>query len=397
MAVEFSFYLWRQDKALCPGQPDWSKPLPLTRNDIHQAQQRPSENQDLSYGGYFESIREFICANQYGGLIHGIRQQSAQEISPAQIRAVAITAEKHGAFYHPARATVTLDTEAVITFVVNVAITTEAGQVLAREYQHLKYLSAQDDRGFLPRCYHFDVMEISGQANRAMLLGQWFDGYHEFHLSKDSPAASPALCVWNDINGPIALDDHQTQQLYHNAALILTAFYNPITFEQIYPWHHAAGDFIVRVDSAGLDLKLITVRNYAPLFDHPGFEDESRSPEEVLFDSLLIFLLNLSTRMRLDRLDGVGPVVWAPDEAVTASVSGFFEGLAIVVRRHGLPEELSHRFKGHLSGLEQRECEDLLTGIFSSLYHPQAPELPVLTAHLADHARLFCEAAAGTL
>ena len=396
MAVEFTYFLWRRNKALSPGQPDWRKPLPLTRNDIQQ-KQRPAESQGLSYGDYFESLRAFICNNHYRGLIHGICQQSGLEISPAQIRAVALSAEKHGAFYHPARVTVTLNTEAVFCFVVNVAITDEAGQVLAQEYQHLINLTAWDDMEYLPRCYHFDVMETTGQANRAMLLGHWFDGYHDLHLSQASPAAPPRLCVWDDNDGPIVLDMHQTRQLYHNAAVILTTFYNPVTYEQIYPWHHAAGDFIVRVDRPGLDLKLITVRNYAPLFGHPGFEDERRPAEEVFLDGLLVFLLNLSTRMRLDRLDGVGPLLWAPDETVAACVSGFFEGLSMVVRRHGLPEELNHLVKGHLSGLGSGDCEDLLTGIFSSLYHPRSPELQVLTAHLVDHARIFCQAVADTV
>jgi hypothetical protein len=30
--------------------------------------------------------------------------------------------------------------------------------------------------------------------------------------------------------------------------MILTACYDPISSRQIFPWHHAAGDFVVRVE-----------------------------------------------------------------------------------------------------------------------------------------------------
>jgi hypothetical protein len=78
---------------------------------------------------------------------------------------------------------------------------------------------------------------------------------------------------------------------------------------QIFPWHHAAGDFVIRVDGEKTSVKMITVRDYVPM---AGIETEPDS-EQAILDALVIFFIHLSVRMRLDRLDGVNEVVWAPD------------------------------------------------------------------------------------
>jgi hypothetical protein len=46
---------------------------------------------------------------------------------------------------------------------------------------------------------------------------------------------------------------------------LLTAYYNIDTGEQIFPWHHAAGDFVVTPLAEGFPVKLIAVRGYAIL------------------------------------------------------------------------------------------------------------------------------------
>jgi hypothetical protein len=43
--------------------------------------------------------------------------------------------------------------------------------------------------------------------------------------------------------------------------------------------------------------------------------------------ALFYFLLHLSIQMRLDKLDGVGDVVWADEKCVDATLAGFFLGL----------------------------------------------------------------------
>ncbi len=67
--------------------------------------------------------------------------------------------------------------------------------------------------------------------------------------------------------------------------------------------------------------KLITVRQYAP-----RLEFHKRSPENQV-TAMLLFFANLTIRMRLDRLDGVGETVWARDHSVEATIKGVVDGL----------------------------------------------------------------------
>jgi hypothetical protein len=46
---------------------------------------------------------------------------------------------------------------------------------------------------------------------------------------------------------------------------------------------------------------------------------------------LLIFFLNLSIRMRLDRYDGVGDIVWADGPVVQSTLDGVMDGLALII------------------------------------------------------------------
>ena len=106
------------------------------------------------------------------------------------------------------------------------------------------------------------------------------------------------------------LSESQSEEIWRKAAYILTNFYDPKTFEEIFPWHHASGDFVASAVNEQLDLKLITIRQYGPRLEFHEY-----SPENQV-TAMALFLANLTIRMRLDRLDGVGEIVWAPDYSV---------------------------------------------------------------------------------
>jgi hypothetical protein len=92
-------------------------------------------------------------------------------------------------------------------------------------------------------------------------------------------------------------------------------------FRLIYPWHHAAGDFIARVtDDKVVDIRLTTVRGYEPFL---STEEDMVHPTLALF----YFLLHLSIQMRLDKLDGVGDIIWADELCIEATIAGFFQAL----------------------------------------------------------------------
>ena len=57
--------------------------------------------------------------------------------------------------------------------------------------------------------------------------------------------------------------------------------------------------------------------------------DDQNRDIQALLDALLVFFLNLTIRMRLDRQDGIGEIVWADDIAIKGTLQGFLEGLAL--------------------------------------------------------------------
>ena len=264
-------------------------------------------------------------------------------------------------------------TDAVATFAMNVAVTQRGKDRLGPEYEVLQVLNKKYDFHHLPRAY------FRGKALRPsmhMFLADWFEGYHEFHLSVDRENGSQHVILWDTDRRNVYLPDAQAGEIYRQASVILTVYYDVETFEQIFPWHHAAGDFVVRVDGESLDVKLITVRQYACMFE--------ASDEISAYEALFFFLLNLSLRMRLDRLDGVGDVAWADDQCVQATLAGFMKGLRIKEQRGDTPEGFLDAFVRDVTSFS---AKDLLHG-FRTLVDacdPSAPDIPVITSHIEEH------------
>jgi len=79
-------------------------------------------------------------------------------------------------------------------------------------------------------------------------------------------------------------------------------------------------------------VRLITVRGYQPLMSVGDDPSEKWIP-------LMHFFLNLSIRMRLDRLDGTGDLVWAEPDCLHGVVSGFLETWQQKAEKHSdLPQ-----------------------------------------------------------
>ena len=172
--------------------------------------------------------------------------------------------------------------------------------------------------------------------------------------------------------------------LYRQAARILTYYYNVESFEQILSWHHAAGDFVVRIDNADLDIKMISARAYAPLFTNLSHPKNGEKDVELILQALLIFFLNLSIRMRLDRYDGVGDIVWADRMAVQCTFDGFFDGLASKPTVASMPDSIDRCFRYYLSVCSQEDLFDLSKGVLKT-FHRRAPEVQIVTHHLKEH------------
>jgi len=126
----------------------------------------------------------------------------------------------------------------------------------------------------------------------------------------------------------------------------------------------------------------VTVRQYASLFAGHA-PDESR-----MLDALLIFFLNLSIRMRLDRTDGVGPVVWADDTAVEGVVAGFFQALSEKNPDRAVAEAFSAAVRAAFAEIPETALLELLNDIVAR-YHSDLAEISVVRRHLKNHGQVL--------
>jgi hypothetical protein len=330
----------------------------------------------LNYGQYFRAIADVVSDDGYVSLMEATAMQLGGEASLSDMEQILIYAEKHGSDYHPAKIEVIMR-RAIATFVMNVAVTERGKERLSREYEVLQKLNKKYDFHYLPSVY------FQGKGLRPsmpMFLAEWFAGYHEFHLSIDRENGSQKMALWDTHGGRVYLSESLVREIYRQAAMILTLYYDVDTFEQIFPWHHSAGDFAAKVGEESTGVRLITARQYASMFD--------ASDEISAYEALSFFLLNLSLRMRLDRLDGVGAVAWADDPCVHATLEGFMKGLRIKEQRGEIPTGFLDTFIRDITAFS---AQDLLYGIQSLVdaCDQSAPDIPVIRNHIEKHTSEF--------
>ncbi len=295
----------------------WQYYIAAPREDISPSPEElclPLEGDlaQTSYRQYFETIKAFVSQEDYHLLYKAICQQYG--ITNHQISQVILRAEKHGAFYHPASIEC-VSNRGQFKFGVNVATHPEGKKWLKRESILIQHLNKKFKWGYLPKVYHAD-----SKNGMFLVLCEWFEGYHEFHLSKDK-TGKEQIILWDFQNGYRYLNPNEAYQLFKQITFVLILYYDLVTYDQIYPWHHAAGDFIVKTQGAGAEVKLTTVRGYTPII---GFlEQEDVNP---IF-ALLFFFLNLTLRMRQDRLDGTKQVALVGKFCLKPTLEGFLEGL----------------------------------------------------------------------
>jgi hypothetical protein len=297
-----------------------------------------------------------------------------QPVVEEDLGRMAIFLEKHGAFYHPSRLLVAIKDQTLF-FVVNVAASNNGRKVFSREVKALEHINDQRPFGWFPKVYSHASGELP------MFLGDWFDGFHEFHLTRRSGSNEPAIAVWNGAATRCLLSETQEAGLYRNAAMIMTACYDPITSCQIFPWHHAAGDFVVRVEAESVSVRLITVRDYTRIAGSGSEPDNERS----VLDALVVFFIHLSVRMRLDRLDGVKAVAWASDRCLAPMTDGFFQGLDLTTRMSGFPETFPDTFRHYFNHHDGTDLFTMAHRIAAAVFDQRTEEYRLITRHLAGH------------
>ena len=280
-----------------------------------------SEGPSITYGPYFNAIANFLVQADAQPLQIALSQHLERAVSVQEFQSLEIISQKHGAFYHVAQVRAEVSGQ-YFSFAINCAAGPQKQAFLESEFALLRDLNKHFPLGLIPRAYVLGTSHYTAEDGVCLALkafiAEWFEGFHEFHLSRQSAGDTPIIRVWDVPTDESLLNAQETHSLYYQAAAVLTAYLDPESFRQIYPWHHAAGDFVLKRRQKGLEVRLITVRGYLPLV-----AIESGSSDKWI--PIVHFFLNLSLRMRLDRLDGTGDLVWAAPACLHGVVSGFLE------------------------------------------------------------------------
>lgn len=362
-------------------------PLDSTREHLPLPAGPESLPTGLSCGPYLRALKDFFSRSSHHSLSSVLSLYMDSTAPLDEIRRVDIISEKHGAVYQVARVRVSLG-DRNVSFVVNTAVKPEQKAFLETEYVLLHELHERFGLPWLPRPLLKGEAACTDSEGRpatlSMFVAEWFEGYQEFHLSREKDGDGYLIKVWGDKEGDHFLDAEKTRSLYRRAAAILTSYLDTETLCQVYPWHHAAGDFVVRTDGDDVQVRMVTARDYRCLLPcQPG-------PEEKII-GIIHFFVNLTLRMRLDRLDGVGSPVWAASDSLDGVVSGFLDSwhlkaladprlpgpdevlglfrsfspdewksLAEVVVQHGMVERDEGRFLEGLTETHALELADVL-------------------------------------
>lgn len=327
------------------------------------------------YRVYFRAISDFLERGNFQPLIDAVNMRLDTDLRLSALHEIIIRTEKHGALYHPASIEcLTADKKA--KFGLNVAVTESGRSALKKEFDVLRTLHTQYDLPYVPKpflLYETDSM--------AFLLEEWFEGFHEFHIAKPAHGKE-RLKLWEYGKGDRFLSDAQGFEIYRQIAMILTLYYDIETCCMIFPWHHAAGDFVARVeDETLIDVRLTTARGYEPFM---ASQDEDSVPPAL---AVFYFFLHLSVQIRLDRLDGVGDFVWADDASVDAALAGFLVG----IESKRTFRECCGSHEEFLTLLRSFSIEDLTTAFEPVIaQYEKTKDFPVIAGNVGNHiARLY--------
>ena len=268
---------------------------------------------------------------------------------------------------------------------VSTAISAKGREWLNREFHALERLHGNYPFPYLPRPYYRGEIPCHSEKSKetlSMMLSEWFDGYHEWHFSKDPVVGDHKVCLWDPVYGNRFITREQSFSVFRQIARILTLYYEPETFRQIYPWHHAAGDFIVKTSEDRVDVKLTTARKYESFMD--VFSTEAANP--VI--AILYFFMNLTIRIRLDRLDGVGEIYWAEDFPVMAATTGFFDAVNRMVIAGRLPAGHGKDLLSLLQSFDFDELERLFESLLVLYQRDDPAEFEMIQRKLKSHVAL---------
>ncbi len=384
---EIKFHIPGAVGEILPDSPLWHLALSEKAFEIPCRERNPAGNftPPITIGDYFLAARRFLFNDSCRVLNKALREQTGTPLfSPPHPVTISLSLEKHGAFYHPIKVLIQKHAHLPCALVLNGAVSIPGLALVEKEYLLLSKIVRQVPLSVFPRVYGQGRV-TSGKEDIGFFLGEWFDKFHEFHVSIRNQ--EPCIALWEPQGKIEYFTLDEAAHIYRSIAFVLTSAYTLETGKQIFPWHHAAGDFIVNpvhiLNPAqnGLAVKLITVRGYdvfAPL------EGDGENKEVPLLVRLLIFFLDTSLRMQLDKVNGIGETVFLGEAVLKAFLTGFFKGLDVkAAAGYG---DLRQAFVEFFCSFTPAQ----LIMIFENILGPlkkDAPESAVIQKNLKGHCR----------
>lgn len=386
MKIPFIFGLGPHEPPVTAASELWAAPLPVSRRAFVNSPDGDAFDAQITYGDYFSAAQNFLEQDHAAVLCRAVGRLAHRRVEPADVAQVAVFLVKHGAFYHPAWIQANV-CDRWWPMVLNVAVSPSGRTILDQEFGNLERLHREMTAPYWPQVFGRGSGRTLSGGRLPMFLGEWLDGFHEFHLSAVADNDPPRVVVWDDEQGKLNLTAFQVQELLRQAALILAYAYNPLTLEAILDWHHAAGDFVVNLDGVGLGVRLISVRRYAPMAEF--------GPPDVaaILEALLVYLVDISLRLRVDRSDGIGHVVCYPPQVMPAICLGYLQGIQAAAARRGLPEDFAQMVRRFFALHNAQALIPIVDGILMK-YAPDNETRPLLQTDARAHTSALAQALA---
>ena len=379
----FYFFIPGEENQVFPGSPLWKFPLSGENTgfarDIHS--EHTSKDSGFTIGDYFLASSMFLSANDFSILKSGLEIIYDISVQTDQICRITLFLEKHGAFYHPLKIQVALTEHRIYLFVLNGAVSKPGLLLIEKEYQLITGLNKIYLKRYLPQVFGVDVIKTD-KGSIGFFLGEWFDGFKEFHVTEDQ--GKRQVVIWESDGRRHYVSETSALPIYQEISRILTYYYDIKTFDQIFPWHHAAGDFIVRQEDDKVHVRLITIRGYGSLI--PFGTNEADKKKHIL-PSLLFFFLNLTLRMRLDRLNGTDRTVMLGEQILNSTIKGFLSALneKSMIYDFG---DLRSVFIEFFRQFNLEQITGLLENI-SEACHPDPSEIAIIEENFESHSKLL--------
>jgi len=376
--MEFSYLFSSQQGDVVASEEMLSRPFII----------RPFERHPfINLKDYFDAIKNFIIQAGIEKITDVCIADPILKNKQSEIDEVKIRYEKYGTLYHIASVEIASE-EKKGRFAVSTAIWPYARQVMDREFYVMEMLNRKKAPSYLPQVYRKAMVTIERDGLSevfTLMLSQWFEDYKEWHFNIDENG-KVSIILWGRKDHGEHYTEISIHEVIKKATYILTYYYDFESTNHIIPWHHSAGDFVLKIDRDSVDVRLVAARDYRPALFLP--EKERLDP----LKGLLFFLFGTTIKMRLDRQGGIGAIIIAGSNIIEAVMEGFLNGMADKEARGEIKGISTKEILSHLKSMNEKEINAYLYEFLDNyrIYDPE--EALFFEPHIRDHSKAVLEA-----